>query len=92
MLLAIVMVFGFAAPAMAEQIEEPGFYAPAGSVQSKKIPGGILLYVTAPECDCGTDCGAHLEVTREYISGFGTMYFLRWLIITQEMLFITTTG
>ena len=63
MLLAIVMVFGFATPAMAEQIEEPGFYAPAGSVQPKKIPGGILLYVTAPECDCGTDCGACVRVT-----------------------------
>ena len=91
MLLAIVMVFGFAAPAMAEQTEEPVGYAPAGSVQPLGSSFG-RLYVTAPECDCGTDCGAHLEVTREYISGFGTMYFLRWLIITQEMLFITTTG
>ena len=49
------------------------------------------VFVTAPKCTCGTNCGAHLEVTREYVSGFGTMYSLRWLIITQEMLFITTT-
>lgn len=53
---------------------------------------GATVFVTAPKCPCGTNCGAHLEVTREYISGFGTMYSLRWLIITQEMLFITTTG
>lgn len=63
MLLAIVMVFGFATPAMAEQIEEPGFYAPAGSVQPLGSPFGIWLYVTAPECDCGTDCGASVRVT-----------------------------
>ena len=63
MLLAIVMVFGFATPAMAEQTEEPVGYAPAGSVQPLGIPFGILIYVTAPECDCGTDCGAEVRVT-----------------------------
>ena len=63
MLLAIVMVFGFAAPAMAEQTEEPVGYAPAGSVQPLGSPFGIWLYVTAPECDCGTDCGAEVRVT-----------------------------
>ena len=54
MLLAIVMVFGFATPAMAEQIEEPGFYAPAGSVQPLGSSFG-RLYVTAPKCPCGTN-------------------------------------
>ena len=63
MLLAIVMVFGFATPAMAEQTEEPVGYAPAGSVQPLGSPFGIWLYVTAPECDCGTDCGAEVRVT-----------------------------
>ena len=63
MLLAIVMVFGFATPAMAEQTEEPVGYAPAGSVQPLGSPVGILIYVTAPECDCGTDCGAEVRVT-----------------------------
>ena len=63
MLLAIVMVFGFATPAMAEQTEEPVGYAPAGSVQPLGSPSGILIYVTAPECDCGTDCGAEVRVT-----------------------------
>ena len=63
MLLAIVMVFGFATPAMAEQTEEPVDYAPAGSVQPLGSSFGIWLYVTAPECDCGTDCGAEVRVT-----------------------------
>ena len=33
---------------------------------------GATVFVVAPRCTCGTNCGAHLEVTREYISGFGT--------------------
>ena len=55
MLLAIVMVFGFATPAMAEQTEEPVGYAPAGSVQPLGSSFGIWLYVTAPKCPCGTN-------------------------------------
>ena len=30
---------------------------------------GATVFVVAPRCTCGTNCGAHLEVTREYISG-----------------------
>ena len=88
MLLAIVMVFGFATPAMAEQIEEPGFYAPAGSVQPLGSSFGIWLYVTAPECDCGTDCGASVRVT----GGIKSTKFVGWDLVVEPYNEVLTAG
>ena len=88
MLLAIVMVFGFATPAMAEQTEEPVGYAPAGSVQPLGIPFGILIYVTAPECDCGTDCGAEVRVT----GGIKSTKFVGWDLVVEPYNEVLTKG
>ena len=88
MLLAIVMVFGFATPAMAEQTEEPVGYAPAGSVQPLGSPFGIWLYVTAPECDCGTDCGAGVRVT----GGIKSTKFVGWDLVVEPYNEVLTKG
>ena len=88
MLLAIVMVFGFATPAMAEQTEEPVDYAPAGSVQPLGSPFGIWLYVTAPECDCGTDCGAGVRVT----GGIKSTKFVGWDLVVEPYNEVLTKG
>ena len=88
MLLAIVMVFGFATPAMAEQTEEPVGYAPAGSVQPLGSPFGIWLYVTAPECDCGTDCGAGVRVT----GGIKSRKIVGWDLVVEPYNEVLTAG
>ena len=88
MLLAIVMVFGFATPAMAEQTEEPVGYAPAGSVQPLGSSFGIWLYVTAPECDCGTDCGAGVRVT----GGIKSTKFVGWDLVVEPYNEVLTKG
>ena len=88
MLLAIVMVFGFATPAMAEQTEEPVGYAPAGSVQPLGSPFGIWLYVTAPECDCGTDCGAGVRVT----GGIKSRKIVGWDLVVEPYNEVLTKG
>ena len=88
MLLAIVMVFGFAAPAMAEQTEEPVGYAPAGSVQPLGSSFGIWLYVTAPECDCGTDCGACVRLT----GGIKSTKFVGWDLVVEPYNEVLTKG
>ena len=88
MLLAIVMVFGFATPAMAEQTEEPVGYAPAGSVQPLGSSFGIWLYVTAPECDCGTDCGAEVRVT----GGIKSRKIVGWDLVVEPYNEVLTKG
>ena len=88
MLLAIVMVFGFATPAMAEQTEEPVDYAPAGSVQPLGSSFGIWLYVTAPECDCGTDCGAGVRVT----GGIKSRKIVGWDLVVEPYNEVLTKG